>query len=195
MFKQKNFFEVIKYDFYDKGVMQSYTSFLSRSVVNVSFEEIGNEIIRKSTGKKAWLIASGILFCLSILLCICSFTDKTITMADSIFYLVPSIVCFIVFILLKQELVYLVGRQNLFFFYKKNQISQIHEFINEIIKRRNNYYKEKYAIIENDLTLEQQLNKFRWLKNDEIITAEEYDYLIDQLQSLANKAYMFYNQK
>jgi len=191
-FKQKGFLESIEYDFYNQGVILTYKTPINKSVENIQYDEIGKEILRLSSGKKNWLIAASIFLLLAIVLLISSFTDDTITFADCLFYVFPGIACLFVFLYTKKEKVYLMGeKKSLPFLYNKKNIHDINEFVNEVIEKRNQYFKEKYAVVDYDIIPEKQIGKFRWLKEEGAITEEEYNYFIDQLQSLVRNTRIF----
>ena len=59
-------------------------------------------------------------------------------------------------------------------------------FINEIIETRNNYLKENYATIDENLDYESQLNNFKWLKSIKAISKEEYDKKYSELKKTIN---------
>lgn len=59
-------------------------------------------------------------------------------------------------------------------------------FINEIIEARNNYLKENYATIDENLDYESQLNNFKWLKSIKAISKEEYDKKYSELKKTIN---------
>jgi len=191
-FKQKGFLESIEYSFYDQGVMLTHKTPIRKAVGSIKFDEIGKEILLLSSGKKSWLIAAGVCSLLSVVLLISSFTDNTITYLDCIFYLIPGIICLLVFLYSNKEKVFLngAGKSLPFLYQKKNKLA-IYEFINEVIEKRNHYYKEKYAVIDPEIIPTTQIAKFRWLKEEGIITEEEYIAFIDQLQSLARNTNLY----
>ena len=192
-FKQKGFLESIEYDFYNQGVILTYKTLIKKSIENIQFEEIGKEIIRLSSGKKSWLIATGVFLLLAITLFISSFTDNTISIDDSLFYLLPGIACLLVFLYTRKEKLYLLGeKKSLPLLYNKKYIYDIHQFVDEVIEKRNQYFKEKYAVVDTSIVPEQQIGKFRWLKEEGAITEEEYNDFIGQLQLIASNARIFY---
>ncbi|MCA1965077.1 MAG: hypothetical protein LDL23_00350 [Flavobacterium sp.] len=60
----------------------------------------------------------------------------------------------------------------------------VDHFINEIIKARNNYLRENFASIDENLDYESQLNNFKWLKAIKAITKEEFEAKHEELKKI-----------
>ena len=56
------------------------------------------------------------------------------------------------------------------------------QFLSDLMKCRNEFLKENYAIIDENLSYEGQLNNFKWLKSINAISKEEFDQKYDELK-------------
>lgn len=59
-------------------------------------------------------------------------------------------------------------------------------FINELTRRINSYLKIKYASIDKDMPIDQQLSNLLWLKEREILSLEEFEDLKMKLRKNRN---------
>lgn len=68
-------------------------------------------------------------------------------------------------------------------FLKSNSTEeQVRNFITTILKHRNEYMKNKYGNVDYDLPYENQVSTFNYLRDEKIITSEEYEELKRKLK-------------
>lgn len=81
----------------------------------------------------------------------------------------------------------------------KKDSSDVHHFIGETIKRRNEYLRLKYCTPNEHLSYDQQYSNFNILQREGVITMEEYQEKIELLNKLFNRTlptntFFFYSQ-
>ncbi|MEM7187829.1 MAG: hypothetical protein AAF466_14360, partial [Bacteroidota bacterium] len=55
-------------------------------------------------------------------------------------------------------------------------------FVNDLMRSRNEYLKENYTNIDENLSYETQLNSLKWLKSIEVLTKSEFDQKYEELK-------------
>lgn len=68
------------------------------------------------------------------------------------------------------------------FFKKHSTEEQVRHFITIILEHRNEYMKNKYGNVDYDLPYENQVGTFNYLRDEKIITSEEYEELKRKLK-------------
>ena len=192
-FKQRNWFEVNEYWLLDSGIQQMYKSLSKSYEQTINYEEIGNEIVKQSTRRKGWLIAAIIFSAISATCVVSSFLLKENLNEGIIFWLVIAGICYVIYLATLTNRIFLIGKVNLFFYNKKKEKDEIHNFLIEIEQKRKGYYKDKYYKIDEDIDTDAQIQRLKWLKENEIITNVEYEHMKDILKSENNKVEYIYN--
>ncbi len=62
----------------------------------------------------------------------------------------------------------------------------VNEFISGLIKSRNRYLKENFAVIDENLSYEGQLDRLKWLKSIKAISKKEFEKKYDELKQTLN---------
>ena len=62
----------------------------------------------------------------------------------------------------------------------------VNEFISGLIKSSNRYFKENFAVIDENLSYEGQLDRLKWLKSIKAISKKEFEKKYDELKQTLN---------
>ncbi len=187
-FKQRDLFLNRKYfEISDKGLLVKEKGFTNRSEYFVEFDKIGTKRHKTTFGNIWWLI--GGLFCLVIsgpfYIDILNGTEEDLS--TLVFFLMLGIVCLFVFFLTHKRSFYLLNPDNsngIEFLHNKPSKLELEKFINELIRIRNTELEETYGEINRNLPYEQNYNNQLWLKNNNVISNDEFKIRISNLDNL-----------
>lgn len=180
-FKQRNWFESIKYQILEDGIKQSYRSLSNSFEQIIKFEEIGSETIKDSKRKKAWLLAGVVFLILTVAVMLASISAKNDFMEGLVFWPIVSGICFLIYFTAKVDRIFLIGKVNVFFLNKKSDLEKVDRFIKIVLDKRKCYLKEKYAYIEYELDPSTQIERLKWMLDEKVITTEEYERMKSEL--------------
>lgn len=125
-----------------------------------------------------WLKNVGYIWCgIGVLQIAYSFSEGG---ALSGFWLVIGLLCLLAFYLTKvQYSIFQTGNANVFVI----QDGQMHDkIIEEIKSRRKNLLKNRFGEIDSDNSVENEVEKFKWLYEQKVLTKDEVDVKLAQLQ-------------
>ena len=184
-FKQKKFFTKREFKISESKLYFNISKFGDGNEVDIPYENLdGDKVSFKSTNGFALTVA--ILF----------YVVGTATFISSylysdngdpylaIFWLSIGTVMLVVYFATKKEFWKVKLSNNSYVYVHKKIPSEekTNEFLDELIKTRNLYLRENYAIIDENLNYENQLSNFRWLKSISAITKEEFDQKYEELK-------------
>lgn len=174
---QKKNFVKRELRFTESKLYYNVSKFGNGNEVDIPFENINGEKVSFKTSNNILLIFSMILYLIAIIVQVSYFRGgKTEMLAGVIWAGVATIVL----------LVYWFSRENFwkirlandtYIFVHKNIPSDAatEAFLNDLIKSRNKYLVENYAIIDENLTYESQLSNLKWLKGINALSKSEFD--------------------
>ena len=143
------------------------------------YEEITQDLKIFKSSSKRWFIA-GTLFLIIAIICItCRLLGEDVDNLSLIAWTICAVICFGIYILKYESVMQmlLTDGKAIFFFLNKPSDTIFNEFIESLYIKRNEYLKEKYTKIDEDLPLEQQLYRINLLKEEDIINNVEYKKL------------------
>ncbi|MTK53061.1 hypothetical protein [Paludibacter sp.] len=73
----------------------------------------------------------------------------------------------------------------LVFFNKPSKTQALH-FVDEVFERRRSYLRENYFYIDYENQRKKELNKMEWLYSENIITQNEYEVVVDEINERIN---------
>lgn len=147
----------------------------------INYENITNEVRFTEVKHLIYLICSLITFSIPLYLWWLSVFDKVFkTTFDgimcSVIFIVLGMLSLVAFYIDKKSDFMLMCNDNtaIYFFSDKPNKSNTENFIGLVIKKKNEYIKNKYTVLDKDLNIDKQIANLYVLKLNEIITGEEY---------------------
>jgi len=177
--KQRKLFTLREFELVSKGVLLKYKDISGYYELTKPYIEITKDIKIIKTGGRGWLIASGIFVIIALILFIDRLTGGSVEKNAEIIWISISLICFCIFTIKHTSIMQLMctdGDAIVFFYNEKNR-EELGKFIQSIFKERDKYLKDKYTKIDMDFPKEENLYKIEWLKNQEIISEDEYNEL------------------
>jgi hypothetical protein len=169
--KQRRFSVVKEFIICEKGVKSIQRSFGQFSEFTVPFENITTTVDRYKSGSIGWLLFAIGLFIMVPFLVVLAPDDPF----HWIIWLIASLL--ILSHYLRVSVNYLLvrcGDTNLIFFRNKLNQAALEDFLKKLFTRRKEYLKKRYALFDPDCSSEENVYRYRWLRDNEIITNEEY---------------------
>ena len=186
--RQKNLFTFKEFEILDKGLLIKSKQINNYLEWITSYNEITKEVWVQKVGGNEFFSVAGICALSVIIIFITKLVGgkiETIGNDGEFIWIVISIIsCFIPILTTKRyKLLMCTDDKGIDFLYSENQKKEVDEFIQNIIKERDTYFKNKYAKIDMTFSKEENLNRIEWLKNEEIITESEYSELRKELSN------------
>jgi hypothetical protein len=187
--KQKSKFTTRSYELIEDGIKFEYKRFFQTNEEVIPFEEVpDNRVIFNEFPKKSFFAAL-ILTIIALFIFVSYFftAKKTDEIESTFFYLSIASVFWIYFWLNKNSYIVLAYNNiHLFFFQKTPSKESVESFINLVIEKRNEYIEGKYKdhvfnYDTNGSSVSTEIYKLYNLKEQEIISEEEYEQLKDEL--------------
>ncbi len=184
-FIQKRGTNYRKFLLYNDRVIVELKTLKKINKYEIRLEDLGFNKLYQADNTKPGKITSGIFFLIPFIVLIVSIVKHDI---DIFFLVYISVMFFILAALIYfkqgQDDIYLTGgKQNLVFYRMIPNEPVVLKFIDEVILTTKEYLKDKYARFD-DYTLEQSyINGLIYLKNQEIITSQEFQEFIDDYKT------------
>ena len=159
----------------------------STSDTFVDFEDIGSKIIIEKSRKLIWLILSLLFLVFAILVFVKRLNGGHVGNGAELFHITTSLFFLVVFFLTKKNIIYLTQSDNtnaIEFIGTKRYKQKVDDFIKELLQRRDKYLIEKYSSINEFLPYSQQYNNLVWLYNLKLLTKEELNKKINELDNI-----------
>lgn len=187
-FEQKRFFNTKRIVFKEDGIYYYSGNFLNSREIFIPFEEIlVNNYTRESKTNTPflWITISSLILLIITLL-------KVITLPFLVqfillgFFSFSFIIFTIITILSQKKILYMSTFSGfLIDFYDENPSKEkFSAFLDLFSKKIKKYLKEKFSLIDEDLSFEKHLENFNYLKERKIITQAEYDNLKNKLKNI-----------
>ncbi len=183
--KQSKLFITRKFKIGEKKLFHTVSKFGNSKEVAISFENINSDLVSEKIAANIFLYFS-IFF---LVMCSIFFVDmvnggKSDIVGVSIFLTIGlAILAF--YLYTKEEFWKLTLADNQEIYIPKNTPSslEVSKFIETLILKRNNYLKDNYAIIDENVDYLSQLENLKWLLNLDAITKIEFDELYKDLKT------------
>ncbi|MEZ5058365.1 MAG: hypothetical protein R2879_15120 [Saprospiraceae bacterium] len=91
------------------------------------------------------------------------------------------------YIIKEKEIIIPTTEEPIVLYSNKYTQEKVDSFINEIFQASDNFFKNAYGIPDKNLPFETQCQNFHWLKINGIITASDYENLVNNLTALKRK--------
>ncbi len=185
-FTQKTFGLKKKYTFKEKGLEIEFTDKDGDFSFFINFDNISpRENVRIHTKRKANVLKYGLIIALLTLIrgFLTAKTDLQTTFIVISLSLAIGIGAYVYYYLTKMKY-YSVGLEDgkiTRILYDKPTVEEAEEFIDEIFKRRKQFYRDNYFNIDYENDKQSELNKIKWLKSENIITENEFNVVVDEI--------------
>ncbi|MCE2962849.1 MAG: hypothetical protein ACK567_03465 [Chitinophagales bacterium] len=156
----------------------------------VEFEDIGSKIIIDKSRKLLWLILSLLFLIIAVWIFINRLEGDKIGAGAEIFHIVISLFFLTIFLLTKKNIIFLTKNDNtnaIEFIGTKRYKKQVDEFIKELHRRRDKYLVDNYSTLNEFLPYNQQYNNLVWLYELKLLTKEELNKKINELDEIQFK--------
>lgn len=156
----------------------------------VDFEDIGSKIIIEKSHKLIWLILSIIIIAVAVAVYIKRINGGKVGDGAEIFHLSTSLFFLLVFLITKKNTIYLTQSDNtngIEFIGTKRYKKKVEEFISELQNRRDSFLISKYSTLNEFLPYDQQYNNLVWLYQLKLLTKEELNLKINELDKIEFK--------
>ena len=197
--QQKHFFNAKTFTLTPAGIKIVSEAIHENSEYFVKYDELGFGIVK--TKNKIALVPPFLLslfFLLDVYLLTNAILDKErsaivgMWLGSGIFF---GICALMAFFTAKKEIVCVTGGLKTIELLSNNPSAQeVDFFINRIHKNMRTFYKTKYALVEKYTPYKNQLDRFNWLRKIEVITKEEFEDLVRQLQKAFSSNINFRNK-
>ena len=182
LYQKDLFFHQKWFELSPEGISVRQKGLFNSNEYTLKYDGIGTKIVKSKSSKKTWLIISILLFLLATGLLIEKVPGGGITLALSILFLA-------IFFFTFKHSFFLATQDNKsaieFLTYKPSK-QELQEFINKIKNKRKDYLLDKYGQITKMLSYQEQYHSLLWLSDNDVITKEEYDNKLQQLNAMFN---------
>lgn len=177
--KQKRIFDRKEFEIISNGLLIKEKSFSKYREVTVYFDQMTKETGRIKEGKRGWLTAAIIFLVIAIALFASRLLGDEVEPAAEIFWLSFGVVCYLIYVMTYRDFLYLwcYDKTVIIFFNNKPSSEAVKAFINNILEKRKQYLRAKYAKVDLDYNKESQMRTFKNLLDEEIISEDEFDDL------------------
>jgi hypothetical protein len=180
-------FDRFKYVIEDTGLRLITKRIASSSETFVDFEDIGSKIIIEKSRKLLWLIISLIFLVIAISVFVKRLNGGNVGNGAEIFHISTSLFFLIVYLVTKRNIIHLTQSDNtnaIEFIGTKRYKKNVDDFIKELLQRRDRYLVDKYSTLNEFLPYDQQYNNLVWLYNLKLLTKEQLNIKINELDKI-----------
>lgn len=184
--KQKRFLETRTFELRDQEVLVHIKKSYEQLMWTIPLEELGTKQVYRSNPRTLNYIVMGVLAVVLLGLTIIHFFLEESPAEEGTYYvnLVLWGLLFIIFSFTgrKNEVFLTGGMQQLAFYRNVPSEEVVDAFVDALVARRRRHLKIKYTKIDKDLSEENQINQFHWLRQTNVISDEEYEALKQDLK-------------
>ena len=180
-------FDRFKYAIEDTGLRLIKKRIASSSETFVDFEDIGSKIIIEKSRKLLWLIISLLFLVIAISVFVKRLNGGNVGNGAEIFHISTSMFFLIVYLITKRNIIHLTQSDNtnaIEFIGTKRYKKNVDDFIKELLQRRDKYLVDKYSTLNEFLPYDQQYNNLVWLFNLKLLTKEQLNIKINELDKI-----------
>ena len=180
-------FDRFKYAIEDTGLRLIKKRIASSSETFVDFEDIGSKIVIEKSRKLLWLIISLLFLVIAISVFVKRLNGGNVGNGAEIFHISTSMFFLIVYLITKRNIIHLTQSDNtnaIEFIGTKRYKKNVDDFIKELLQRRDKYLVDKYSTLNEFLPYDQQYNNLVWLFNLKLLTKEQLNIKINELDKI-----------
>jgi len=177
-FNQQKLFTKNEYKITESKLLYNVSKFGNSNEIVIPYENIDGERVSLKSSNGFSLVATIILYSVGIMTHIDSYSyGENRNPYYALYWFVLGTIMLIVYYFSRKEIWKLKLSDNSYLFiYKKIPSEEkTNQFLSDLIETRNNYLRENYAIIDENINYENQLSNFRWLKSINAISKKEFE--------------------
>lgn len=170
----------------ESKLFYNVTKFGNGNEVDIPFENINGDKVSFKSINHTLLIIAGIIYLIAIAIQVSAYRGGNTEDFAGLFWAIVATVFLVLYFLSKQNFWKIRLNNDSYLYIHKNipNKSTADKFIENLMKSRNGYLKENYAIVDENLSYESQLNNFKWLKSINAISKEEFDQKYAELKQV-----------
>lgn len=181
------FFNRKQVEILEDGVLIKNKKLLNKNELFIHFEDIGLKVIRASSGKNSWLVATGIFLLLSIGVGVAYLSGADVEReAFSLYLLIAAFFAAGYFITYKR-VYHLTNNDNsntISFLLNQPSQQELEAFVLRLKQARKIYLLRKYGSFSKLISFEQQYNQLQWLYTTGTISTDEHEQMLSDLNTL-----------
>ncbi|MBX2827542.1 MAG: hypothetical protein KTR22_05235 [Flavobacteriaceae bacterium] len=184
--QRKNFVKR-EYTISDSKLYFNMVNYFDSNEVVVSFENIDGIKVQSSSSNQTMLLLAGLgLFGVVTFLGFGFYYSINELIILGYASAVITLALFVIYWLSRESFwkIKLTNGNYLYFLKNVPNTNTTDAFIAELMKSRDDYLRESYFFIDENLGYEDQLQTFRWLKNVNAITKKEFDAMYTDLKKI-----------
>ncbi len=161
----------------DSKLFYNVTKFGNGNEVDIPYENLNGEKVSHKSINHVLLIVSIVLYLIAIAVQISWFRGANTEKFAGLFWGIIATVVLSLYWFSRQIFWKIKLSNDNYIYIHKNipSKSATDHFLAELMKSRNDFLKENYAIVDENLSYESQLNNFKWLKSMNAISKEEFN--------------------
>lgn len=182
--KQSKNFVIRELRLSESKLFYNVSKFGNGNEVDIPFENINGDKVSYKTTNHTLLIIAGIIYIIAISIQVSLFNGGDGENIAGLFWAGIATIFLILYFLSRQNFWKIRLANDNYLYIHKNipSKSETDRFLDELMKSRNEFLKENYAVVDENLSYESQLNNFKWLKSINAITKEEFDLKYAELK-------------
>ena len=181
--QRKNF---VRRDFRltDSKLFYNVSKFGNGNEVDIPFENINGDKVSFKSTNHTLLIIAGIIYLIAVAIQVSIYRGGNAENFAGLFWGIVGTIFLVLYFLSMQNFWKIKLTNDSYLYIHKNipNKSAADKFIDELMKSRNDFLKENYAVVDENLSYESQLNNFKWLKSINALSKEEFDLKYAELK-------------
>ncbi|PIB23693.1 hypothetical protein BFP77_15360 [Maribacter sp. 4U21] len=168
----------------ENKVFYNYSKFGNSNEVDIPYENIEGEKVTHKTSNNTILFFSAVVYVVAIALFISKIRGGGGENYAWLFWVFIATVILAFYWLTKENFWKLKLNDNNYLYIHKNIPNKDapKKFINSLMQKRNEYLRENYLVIDENLDYQSQLSNFKWLKSIGAISKDEFDTKYSELK-------------
>lgn len=168
----------------ENKVFYNYSKFGNSNEVDIPYENIEGEKVTHKTSNNTILFFSAVVYVVAIALFISKIRGGGGENYAWLFWVFIATVILAFYWLTKENFWKIKLNDNNYLYIHKNIPNKDapKKFINSLMQKRNEYLRENYLVIDENLDYQSQLSNFKWLKSIDAISKDEFDTKYSELK-------------
>lgn len=185
-FYQELYGQKQKFTIDETGLHISINSRQNSTEKHIPFENILINRTSQFTHNTTALLIAIVVFVISIILLISFFRNANVGVDAGPFWMLVSTVIFIYYYRSRSRKMYLSNSDGsyIIFIYEKKHQNHVDAFIDQLIKKRNEYLSVKYTTLNKHLSYTSQHDNLNWMLNIKVISKDQFDISLVELNKL-----------
>lgn len=170
--------------FTDSKLFYNISKFGNGNEFDIPFENLDGEKVSHNSINHTLLIIAIVIYLITIVVQISLYRDGKEEILVGLLWAGLGTIFLALYFLSRQNLWKIRLTNDNFIYIHKNVPSKsvTDQFLSELMKSRNEFLKENYATVDENLSYESQLNNLKWLKSINAISKEEFNQKYNELK-------------